>query len=240
MAIEASELREAEGVVLVAYSRDRLVAEALTVAVAQIPSISTVRHPVPLSDAAMHCGRLRPDLLLVDIASEEHPSLGAVGRVVHAASPVTRLVVVVDAWNDEALVAAVEAGAVGFVCRTGPLEQLERALRTVIDGGTAINGEDLVRSYSAAAEAREERRVFERRLDRLTPRERDILELIAEGRRNDDIAQRLHISVRTVDTHIRNILGKLDVHSKLEAMSLLHTPTSSTQVSTRSSVRDFR
>jgi RNA polymerase sigma factor (sigma-70 family) len=221
MAIESSGVRGTERVVLVTYAQDRLVAEALTVAVAQISSIAAVERPVPLRDAAGQCRRLRPDLLLVDISSDEHRSLGALGAVISSVSPSTRLIVVVDRWSDEALVEAVEAGAVGFVCRTGPLEDLAEAVRAVVDGRNAIDGEGLVRSLSAAAEAREERRAFERRLERLTARERDILDLIAEGLRNDDIARRLHISVRTVDTHIRNVLGKLDVHSKLKAMSLL-------------------
>jgi NarL family two-component system response regulator LiaR len=77
----------------------------------------------------------------------------------------------------------------------------------------------LTRLLAQVAREREEQRDALALLDDLTERERQILQLLAQGKRNDDIAAELFISPQTVQTHVRNILGKLRVHSKLEAVA---------------------
>ena len=87
------------------------------------------------------------------------------------------------------------------------------------DGEVLIDPVTLTRLLAQVAREREEKRDAQNLLNDLTEREREILQLLAEGMRNDDIASKLFISPQTVQTHVRNILGKLRVHSKLEAVS---------------------
>src|SRR5438874_2250819 len=91
--------------------------------------------------------------------------------------------------------------------------------KAAADGEVLIDPATLTRLLAQVARQREEQRDALVLLDDLTDREREILGLLAQGKRNDDIARELYISPQTVQTHVRNILGKLRVHSKLEAVS---------------------
>jgi DNA-binding NarL/FixJ family response regulator len=93
------------------------------------------------------------------------------------------------------------------------------AVKAAAEGEVLIDPSTLTRLLHQVAREREEQRGAQRLLSDLTDRERQILELLAEGKRNDDIAAGLQISPQTVQTHVRNILAKLRVHSKLEAVA---------------------
>src|SRR5205807_6474405 len=93
------------------------------------------------------------------------------------------------------------------------------AAEAAADGEVLIHPATLTRLLAQVARQREEQRDALALRDDLTDREREILGLLAQGKRNDDIAKELYISPQTVQTHVRNILGKLRVHSKLEAVS---------------------
>ena len=90
---------------------------------------------------------------------------------------------------------------------------------TVAEGEVLIDPVTLTRLLAQVARERELHRAASTLLDDLTDREREILQLLAEGMRNEGIATKLFISPQTVQTHVRNILGKLRVHSKLEAVA---------------------
>jgi DNA-binding NarL/FixJ family response regulator len=93
------------------------------------------------------------------------------------------------------------------------------AAKAAAEGEVLIDPTTLTRLLHQVAREREERRDAQMLLAELTDRERQILELLSQGKRNDDIAAELYISPQTVQTHVRNILGKLRVHSKLEAVA---------------------
>ncbi len=114
---------------------------------------------------------------------------------------------------------AVEAGASGFLSKDEPAEDVLAAAKAAADGEVLIDPVTLTRLLAQVAREREEQRDAMRLLGDLTEREREILQLLAQGMRNDDIAKQLYISPQTVQTHVRNILGKLRVHSKLEAVA---------------------
>jgi DNA-binding NarL/FixJ family response regulator len=116
--------------------------------------------------------------------------------------------------SDEVMLAALEAGAAGYLVKSAGGADVVAAVRQ------AAEGEILVPPHRLAAlltlrRARAER---SRRLDSLTPREREILSLMAEGMDNRQVAARLHISYATVRSHVRHLLGKLGARSKLEAV----------------------
>jgi RNA polymerase sigma factor (sigma-70 family) len=101
----------------------------------------------------------------------------------------------------------------------GHVEEVLAAAKAAAEGEVLIDPATLTRLLHQVAREREARRDALHLLESLTEREREILELLAEGMRNDDIAQKLFISPQTVQTHVRNLLAKLGVHSKLEAVA---------------------
>ena len=121
--------------------------------------------------------------------------------------------------DDRLMVEAVEAGASGFLSKDLPADEILNATKAAAEGEVLIDPVTLTRLLAQVAREREEQRDAMALLGDLTDRERQILQLLAQGKRNDDIAAELYISPQTVQTHVRNILGKLRVHSKLEAVA---------------------
>jgi RNA polymerase sigma factor (sigma-70 family) len=140
-------------------------------------------------------------------------------RTIKEVSPSTKVVVMTAHDDERLLVDAVEAGASGFLSKDEAAQEVLSAAKSAAEGEVLIDPTTLTRLLAQVAREREEQRDALRLLNDLTEREREILQLLAEGKRNDDIAKQLYISPQTVQTHVRNILGKLRVHSKLEAVS---------------------
>ena len=140
-------------------------------------------------------------------------------RKIKEASPSTKVVIMTAHDDERLLVEAVEAGASGFLSKEEAATEIMGAVKAAADGEVLIDPATLTRLLAQVAREREAQRDAQALLDDLTEREREILQLLAEGTRNDDIATKLFISPQTVQTHVRNILGKLRVHSKLEAVA---------------------
>jgi DNA-binding NarL/FixJ family response regulator len=107
---------------------------------------------------------------------------------------------------------SLRAGASGYVLKNTALNELLSAIQTVVTGGTFLSGSlaDLVmEDYLRRARGNH----AETELEKLSAREREVLQLLAEGNSSSEIARRLHISTRTVDTHRQHIMEKLDIHS---------------------------
>jgi DNA-binding NarL/FixJ family response regulator len=131
-------------------------------------------------------------------------------------------VLVVSAQDDDAvLVEAIESGASGYLSKEAPLVDLVSAMHTVAEGGTVVPPLMLGRLLQTLLSRREERDVAFRRIARLTPRERQVLALLAEGADKYAIAAHLVISPHTARTHVQNVLAKLRVHSRLEATAFV-------------------
>jgi DNA-binding NarL/FixJ family response regulator len=140
-------------------------------------------------------------------------------RRIKERSPSTKVIVMTAHDEDRLMVEAVEAGASGFLSKDMPADEILSAAKAAADGEVLIDPATLTRLLAQVAREREEQRDAMVLLGDLTERERQILQLLAAGKRNDDIAAELFISPQTVQTHVRNILGKLRVHSKLEAVA---------------------
>jgi DNA-binding NarL/FixJ family response regulator len=134
-------------------------------------------------------------------------------------SPKTKVVIMTAHEDERLLVEAVEAGASGFLGKSEAVEQLLSSVKAAADGEVLIDPTMLTRILQQVNKEREEQREATLRLSELTSREQQVLELLAQGMRNDAIAETLGIHPQTVQTHVRNILSKLDVHSKLEAVA---------------------
>ena len=208
-------------VAVVAPERDRLYTEALVqILPPALPQILDDALPLAGFERAIRsCVRLRPSVVVAILDGSTSKDVIRFADDLRRACPEARLVVIAD--DDEDVVRAVEAGALAVIPPSKGLEALTDAIRDAADGKIRLDAEELQGAMLVAARRRLTRTDVSQRLERLTGRESDVLLLAAEGARNKDIASALHISIRTVDTHVTNVLRKLDVHSKLEAAALL-------------------
>ncbi len=161
------------------------------------------RHGVRLAQ------ELRPDVVILDVAMPDLNGLEAARQLLEQ-QPQLRIVAL-SMHSDRRYVAGMlEAGAQGYLLKDCAAEELADAIRTVVGGRVYL-------SPSVSGQVVEALR--QRNLEqagpaaRLTPREREVLQLLAEGHATRRIAQRLHLSVKTVETHRRQLMEKLDLHS---------------------------
>ncbi len=157
--------------------------------------------------------KLRPDIVLMDLSL---PGLGGIEatRQIRELLPDIRVLVLSMHDNEEYVFRALRSGASGYVLKQSTSTELVLALRAVAAGSTFLSpsiSQILISDYVRRAESQESDGEI---LGLLTPREREVLQLIARGLSNRQIAERLHISVKTVETHRGNMMQKLDVHDR--------------------------
>jgi DNA-binding NarL/FixJ family response regulator len=164
------------------------------------------------AEAVQQTQRLRPDVILLDL---EMPDLDGVEalRQIRTANPAARVIVFTAFDTDERIVAAIQAGASGYLLKGSPREELFRAVRVVAEGGSLLH--PVVATKLMNAVRAHSRRDAEP--EPLTDREREVLQLVAQGKSNKAIAAALHITERTVKFHVSAILGKLGAGNRTEA-----------------------
>ena len=198
----------------------RILTDTLRTVVQQDPGLRLVSSPVHEPDEAIEILRREPtDVVLMDIEFRGAMSGIDATRRIKEISPSTKVVVMTAHQDERLLVEAVEAGASGFLRKTEGVDELLAALKAAAAGEILIDPAALARLLPLMAREREIRHEAAQKLAALSDRERQILRMLSEGLRNDDIAELLSISPQTVQTHVRNVLGKLGVHSKLEAVA---------------------
>ena len=151
-----------------------------------------------------------PDVVLLDIGLPGIPGT-KVARRLHKLLPSVQIVMLTVFEDEDLIFESLRAGAVGYLLKRTPPGELLRAIREVARGGSPMSGRiarRVVQAFHETPQATEP----------LTPREREVLDLLAEGRRYREISERLGISVETVRTHVRHIYEKLHVHSRTEAV----------------------
>ena len=191
----------------------QVLAEALSGALATHPSIDVAGTAGTLAEAYRHVETTPPDIALMDVRLPDGD--GAAGTAdVLVRAPDTQVVILSAVTGIEMMARAVEAGAAGFVAKSEPLDTLTSAILRVHAGEALFPPETLRQVASHLREARQ------RPGSDLTPREVEVLALLASGIATDDIADRLVVSVHTVRNHIRNVLAKLHAHTKLEAVAI--------------------
>jgi DNA-binding NarL/FixJ family response regulator len=155
----------------------------------------------------------RPDVVLMDVRMPVLDGIEATRRLNDDAPPVLALTTFDD---DEVLAGMLRAGAAGFVLKGVPAEDLQRAVRTVAEGGSWLDPNVTARVlgvFRASAPTS-----ADPQLETLTTREREVLELIAAGLTNDEIADRLFLGSGTVKTHVNHIFFKLELRNRAEAV----------------------
>jgi NarL family two-component system response regulator LiaR len=169
-------------------------------------------------EAVAQVGQHKPDVALMDLVMPEMDGIEAT-RKIGAVSPSTRVIVLTSFADNEQVFPAIKAGATGYLLKDVSPGDLANAIRAVHDGETYLHPDITKRLVDQLASSSTDPKPT---LDELTPRETEVLQLIAQGMSNREIAHDLTISEKTVKTHVSNILSKLHLADRTQAAIYAH------------------
>ncbi len=172
------------------------------------------------SEAVEKAGESLPDVVLMDIRMPRSSGIEAC-RAMKEVVPSAKIVMLTISDEEEDLFEAIRAGASGYLLKDLPLDEVAETVRAVHGGQSLINPSmagKLLTEFATLAKRDAEERAQQVPAPRLTEREMQVLKLVARGMNNRDIAKELFISENTVKNHVRNILEKLQIHSRMEAV----------------------
>ncbi len=185
-----------------------LVREGIRSLLSKLAEVEVIGEAKDGIDAVRFCKQHAPDVVLMDIAMPELNGLDATTRIADA-SPSTRVLFLSMHANEEYMQQALQMGAAGYLLKGADLKELEFAIRSVARGErylTPAVAKYMVEGY------RNKGRNGATQLAQLTSRQREILQLIAEGHSTKDIAGRLNLSVKTIETHRAQVMKRLQIH----------------------------
>lgn len=216
MSVEGTVSSEPKRIRVLFVEDHRLLADALSALVAREPDIEVVGVAGTVADAKA-MSRERLDVVLMDYHLPDGTGAEAT-RAIKARWPAARIVMVTALTDDETVLESIQAGADGYLTKDRAAEDVVQAVRAAHAGETLLPRSvivEIARRVVAARERGDERRIVEP----LTPRELEVLRALTEGLSTPEICDQLFIAPNTLRTHVQNIMGKLRVHSKLEAVS---------------------
>jgi RNA polymerase sigma factor (sigma-70 family) len=158
-----------------------------------------------------------PDVVLMDVRMPDLDGISAT-REILAVSPEVKVVILTTFEEDDYIFGALRAGASGFLLKRTKPEDLIAAMHTIAAGDSLLSPSVTRRVIEQMAEEPVPERAADQRLDELTPREREVLELIARGLSNSEIAAALVVEQSTVKTHVKRILMKLRLRDRVQAV----------------------
>jgi DNA-binding NarL/FixJ family response regulator len=165
--------------------------------------------------------RLQPDVVLMDVRMPNVDGIAATREIVTAV-PRARLLILTTFEDDDYVFGALRAGASGFLLKRTRPEQLIAAIHTIAAGEALLSPAVTRTVIDRMARQPQPDSAAGRLLRELTPRERDVLELVARGLSNDEIATSLVVEESTVKTHMKRILGKLELRDRVQAVILAY------------------
>src|SRR3954466_3867299 len=169
-------------------------------------------------DAIAKSEALAPDVLLMDVRMPRVGGIEATRRVAES-MPTSKIIMLTVSDEEDDLYEAIKAGATGYLLKEISIEEVADAIRAVMQGQTLISpsmASKLIAEFASLSRRADQRTSVP--IPRLTERELDVLRLVAQGLTNREVADQLYIAENTVKNHVRNILEKLHLHSRMEAV----------------------
>src|ERR687886_25002 len=200
--------RDAVTIRLLITDDHKVVRQGLRMVLELDPNLEVVGEASNGEEALRMARRLEPDVVLMDLLMPEMSGIEATGEI-RRELPNTEVVALTSVLEDASVAGAIRAGAIGYLLKNTEADELRQALRAAAAGQVQLAPE-------AAARLMREVRAPESS-ETLTGRETEVLKLLAQGRANKEIAQRMQIGGQTVKTHVSNILAKLGVQSRTQA-----------------------
>ena len=194
----------------------RLILESLARVLDQEPDIRIVGTATTVSEAR-DAAKEPVDVVLMDYRLPDGTGAEAT-RTIKARWPASRIIMLTALDDDETVLESIQAGADGYLTKDKAIDDVVATVRAANAGATLLPRDVIVTIAKRVAEARD-RQAERPPIEALTPREHEVLKALVEGLSTPDICARLSITPNTLRTHVQNIMGKLHVHSKLEAVS---------------------
>jgi len=187
------------------------------------PGLDLVGQASDGAEAVHVASEVVPDVVLMDIRMPKITGIEA-ARQMKEVAPSAKIIMLTISDEEEDLFEAIRAGASGYLLKDIPLDELADSVRAVHGGQSLINpsmaGKLLTEFATLARRDAEDEPAKHAPAPKLTDREMEVLRLVARGMNNRDIAKELFISENTVKNHVRNILEKLQIHSRMEAVMI--------------------
>jgi len=190
----------------------------LEMVLAQEPDIEVVGEAGDGAEAVALATSSTPDIVLMDVRMPRRGGIDAT-TAIKSAVPSAKIIMLTISDEEGDLYDAIKAGAMGYLLKEIPIDEVAVAVRAVHEGQSLISpsmASKLLTEFASMVRQSDERQPLDS--PRLTDREMEVLRLVAKGLNNRDIAKQLFISENTVKNHIRNILEKLQLHSRMEAV----------------------
>jgi DNA-binding NarL/FixJ family response regulator len=198
---------------VVAADDQRVVRDGLAMLLGLLPGVEVVGTAVDGEQALAMAAELRPDVILMDLRMPRVDGVEATRRLRGSG---VKVVVLTTYADDRSVLEALRAGAVGYLTKDASAEEIQQALERVTSGQVALDPEVQRLLVGAVADGT---RPAGQLPDGLTPREAEVLSLIAEGLSNTEIAARLVVSEATVKSHINHLLPKIGARDRAQAVS---------------------
>ncbi|WP_433078274.1 response regulator [Dactylosporangium sp. CA-139114] len=195
----------------------QVVAEGLAALLNEHPELRVVALAGRVGEVEHLADVERVDVVLCDFWLPDGTGAEAVAAL-RAHQPDVAVVFLSADQSDRVILTALEAGAAGYLVKSAGGADVAEAVRRAVDGEILVPARQLAKLLARRREQAQRSEEHARRLDSLTPREREILALMTEGMDNRDIARELSISYTTVRSHVRHLLSKMGARSKLEAV----------------------
>ena len=197
-----------------------MVREGFAALLSAQPDITVVGGAANGAEAVAACRRLDPEVILMDVRMPVMDGLVATGRILDVPAGVRppKVLILTTFDLDDYVFGALRAGASGFVLKDAPAAELVHAVRVVASGDALLAPSitrRLIADYTSRGRPDRQRSAA---LGELTPRETDVLRLIADGRSNQEIAQDLVLAEQTVKTHVSRLLTKLGLRDRAQAV----------------------
>ncbi len=207
---------------LVLIDDNRLLREGLAALIHSQPGFRVLVASADVDEALRKAREAKPDVVLLDFGLEDHDSLSLTATV-HKEIPEARVIVMGLMPLLEDVGGYVRAGASGFIMKDASFEDFFATIRAVAAGAEVLPQAltnslfaEIIRNVTTVSKAKVLESVS------LTKRERQVIELLAEGLSNKEIANRIHVAVHTVKSHVHNVLEKLALRSRLEVAAFSH------------------